>query len=116
MMTAFVKELADKFARENKGSVEIIDLRTIAPWDKATVLASVRKTSRLLVVHEACLTGGFGGEVAAVVAEEAFEDLDAPVRRHAAKDVPIPYAKVLEDAVLPSSASIAAAMLDMLAY
>jgi 2-oxoisovalerate dehydrogenase E1 component len=116
MMTAFVKELADKFARDGKGNVEVVDLRTISPWDKETVLASVRKTSRLLVVHEACLTGGFGGEIAAVIAEEAFEDLDAPVKRHAAKDVPIPYAKVLEDAVLPSAESIASAMLEMLAY
>ena len=69
-------------------SVEIIDLRTVMPWDKQAVLESVRKTSKVLVLHEDTRTGGFGGEIAATVAEEAFEDLDAPVRRIAAPDTP----------------------------
>jgi len=87
---------------ENDGvSVEIIDLRTILPWDKAAVLESVRKTSKLLVLHEDTHTGGFGAEIVASVAEEAFEDLDAPVRRITAPDCPVPFAPPLEKAYIP---------------
>jgi pyruvate/2-oxoglutarate/acetoin dehydrogenase E1 component len=77
-------------------SVEIIDLRTILPWDKDAVLASVRKTSKALVLHEDTRTGGFGAEIAATIAEEAFEDLDGPVRRIAAPDTPVPFSPALE--------------------
>jgi 2-oxoisovalerate dehydrogenase E1 component len=83
-----------------EGRVEVIDLRTIAPWDRGCVLSSVRKTGRCLVVHEDNITAGFGAEVAAVVADEGFWYLDAPVRRVAPKDVPMPYHPVLLDAVL----------------
>jgi pyruvate/2-oxoglutarate/acetoin dehydrogenase E1 component len=87
---------------ENDGvSVEIVDLRTILPWDKAAVLESVRKTSKLLILHEDTHTGGFGAEIAASVAEEAFEDLDAPVRRITAPDCPVPFAPQLEKAYIP---------------
>ena len=82
--------------------VEVIDLRTIAPWDRAAVLASVQKTGRALVLHEDTLTAGFGAEIAAVLAKEAFWFLDAPVDRMAVEDVPMPYHPVLLDAVLPS--------------
>jgi pyruvate/2-oxoglutarate/acetoin dehydrogenase E1 component len=82
-------------------SVEIVDLRTVMPWDKQAVLDSVRKTSKVLVLHEDTRTGGFGGEIAATIAEEAFEDLDAPVRRIAAPDCPVPFAPVLEKAYIP---------------
>ncbi len=80
--------------------VELIDLRTIAPWDRACVLESVRKTGRCVIVHEDNLTAGFGAEIAATVAKEAFWYLDAPVERVAVEDVPMPYHPVLLEAVL----------------
>ncbi len=83
------------------GSVDLLDLRTIAPWDRDGVLASVRKTGRCLIVHEDNMTAGFGAEVAAAVAQDAFWFLDAPVERVAPRDVPMPYHEVLLDAVLP---------------
>lgn len=87
-------------------SVEVIDPRTIRPLDEETILASVRKTGRLVVAHEACKTGGFGGEIAAVVAEKAFEYLRAPIARVAAFDTPMPFNDKLEAAVIPSRDSI----------
>src|SRR5207244_11031063 len=82
-------------------SVEIVDLRTILPWDKEAVLASARKTSKVLVLHEDTRTGGFGAEIAATIAEEAFEDLDAPIKRIAAPDSPVPFSPPLEKAFIP---------------
>src|SRR5439155_24822640 len=82
-------------------SIEIIDLRTVMPGDKEAVLASARKTSKVLVLHEDTRTGGFGGEIAATIAEEAFEDLDAPVKRLAAPDTPVPFSPTLEKAFIP---------------
>jgi 2-oxoisovalerate dehydrogenase E1 component len=87
-------------------SVEIIDLRTISPWDKELVMESVKKTNRAIVVHEDTMTGGFGGEIAARITEEAFRDLDAPVMRHAAKDSHIPYSPTYENYVLPNPQKI----------
>jgi len=95
-----------KAAQSIDQSIEIIDLRTIIPWDKELILISVRKTGRCLVVHEDAITGGFGGEIAAFVSQEVFTHLDAPVRRLATKDVPIPYNKRLMDQVIPTSANI----------
>src|SRR5436305_9238540 len=86
-------------------SVEIIDLRTVMPWDKAAVLASARKTSKVLVLHEDTHTGGFGAEIAATIGEEAFEDLDAPVKRIAAPDTPVPLSPPPENAVIPQAAA-----------
>lgn len=91
-------------------SVELMDLRTIAPWDRDAVLASVRKTGRCLIVHEDTLTAGFGAEIAATVAKEAFWWLDAPVERLAVEDVPMPYHPVLLGAVLPDEERIVGAM------
>ena len=90
--------------------VELLDLRTVAPWDREAVLASVRKTGRCLVVHEDALTAGFGAEVAATVAQHAFWFLDAPVERLAVEDVPMPYHPVLLDAVLPTMERIGEAI------
>jgi 2-oxoisovalerate dehydrogenase E1 component beta subunit len=95
---------------------EIIDLRSLVPLDKETFLSSVRKTSRALVVYEAHLTGGFGGEVAAIIAQEAFDVLDAPVTRVASLDVPVPFAGPLEDAMLPNAEKIYRAAVDVLEY
>ena len=83
-------------------SIELLDLRTVAPWDREAVLASVRKTGRCLVVHEDTITAGFGAEIAATLAKDAFWHLDAPVDRLAVEDVPMPYHSVLLEAVLPS--------------
>ena len=88
---------------------EVIDVRSLVPLDKETILASVRKTRRVLVVHEAIKRGGYGGEIAALVAEEAFDDLDAPPRRLAGVETPIPYAQALELGVVPQVADIVAA-------
>jgi 2-oxoisovalerate dehydrogenase E1 component len=88
----------------------------VAPWDRAAVLASVRKTRRCLIVHEDTLTAGFGAEIAAVVAEEAFLSLDAPISRLAVPDVPTPYNVALMDAVLPSVAGIAAKMKELIEF
>jgi pyruvate dehydrogenase E1 component beta subunit len=85
---------------------EVIDLRTLVPLDREAVLASVRRTHRALVVHEAVKRGGYGAEIAAMIAEEAFDDLDAPPRRLAGLETPIPYAQHLELAVVPQVADI----------
>jgi pyruvate dehydrogenase E1 component beta subunit len=96
----FSLEAAEKLAADGV-EAEVIDLRSLVPLDRDAVLASVRKTHRLLVVHEAIKRGGYGGEIAAIVAEEAFDDLDAPPRRLAGLETPIPYAQHLEKTVVP---------------
>jgi 2-oxoisovalerate dehydrogenase E1 component len=103
-------------SQQVKVAVEVIDLRTIAPWDSKTVLDSARKTHRCLIVHEDTLTAGFGAEVAATVARDAFLSLDAPVERLAVPDVPLPYSLHLLRAVLPGVETIAAKMEELLAF
>ena len=95
-------EAAERFGER----VELIDLRTISPWDRAAVLASVTRTGRCLIVHEDNLTAGFGAEVAGTVAQEVFWHLDAPVERLAPRDIPMPYHPILLAAVLPDVAMI----------
>ena len=108
---------ADEAAQKLDGvSVEIIDLRSILPWDEAAVLTSVRKTSKVLVLHEDTRTGGFGAEIAATIAEHAFEDLDAPVRRLTAPDTPVPFSPTLEQAFLPQVDDVAAAITALVEY
>ena len=97
-------------------SVEIIDLRTVMPWDKTAVLESARKTSKVLVLHEDTRTGGFGAEIAATVAEEAFEDLDAPVKRIAAPDAPVPFSPPLEKAFIPQVDDVTAGLRELAEY
>lgn len=98
-------EAAEKLSQEGV-SAEIIDLRTLLPLDEETILESVKKTSKALVLHEDTLTGGIGGEIAARIMERAFEWLDAPVVRVAAPDTPIPYSPPLEDAFLPNTEKV----------
>ncbi|MBL0170601.1 MAG: pyruvate dehydrogenase [Gemmatimonadaceae bacterium] len=104
-----------KAAESFSDQVELIDLRTIAPWDRDTVLASVRKTHRCLIVHEDNLTAGFGAEIAGVLASDAFWDLDAPVERLAPRDIPMPYHPQLLEAVLPDVGQIVNAVTGLLA-
>lgn len=93
-----------------QASVEVIDLRTISPWDRETVLASVAKTRRSIVVHEDTMTGGFGAEIAATISRESFLRLDAPVERLAVPDIPLPYNVALLETILPNVTSIAIQM------
>jgi 2-oxoisovalerate dehydrogenase E1 component beta subunit len=110
-------EAAETLAREDGLEAEVVDLRTLRPLDTATVLASVRKTARALVVHEANRFGGFGAEVAATIAEEAFEDLDAPVTRLAGPEVPgVPFHHSLEDWFMLNPAKIVEAARRLAAY
>jgi 2-oxoisovalerate dehydrogenase E1 component len=96
--------------------VEVVDLRSLVPWDRETVLESVGRTNRLLVAHEDVLTLGFGAEVAAVVAQEAFTSLDAPVRRLGAADCPVPYNWHLEKAVLPQTDDLVRELRELVAF
>jgi pyruvate dehydrogenase E1 component beta subunit len=96
--------------RDERIDVEVVDLRTLAPLDRATVLASVRKTGRLVIAHEAWKVGGFGAEVAAVVAEEGFGDLRAPIVRVGMAHLPVPSALSLRELVIPSAETIAGAV------
>lgn len=104
------------YEKETGKSIELIDLRTIAPWDKELVLESVKKTGRALVVHEDTMTSGFGAEISAVISKELFRWLDAPVTRVAAKDSHIPYAPVYEEDVLPNEHKIKDALAELLKY
>jgi 2-oxoisovalerate dehydrogenase E1 component beta subunit len=106
---------AEELAKEGK-SVRVIDLRTLVPLDRAIITAAARETNRVLIVHEHPQSGGIAGEVAAVINEEAFDWLDAPIRRVCPPDVPVPYAPSLEDAYLPKAADIARVCREMLAY
>jgi pyruvate/2-oxoglutarate/acetoin dehydrogenase E1 component len=102
-------------ALENEGiSVEVVDLRTLTPLDMETILASVRRTGRAMVVHEACKRGGVGGDIAAMLMEEAYDDLDGPVVRVAGKNTPVPYNVAIEQACVPSVEDIVEGVLRML--
>ena len=97
-------------------STEIVDLRSVLPWDREAVLDSVRKTSKALVLHEDTHTGGFGAEIAATIAEHAFEDLDGPVRRITAPDSPVPFSPPLEKAYIPQVEDVVAGVRELAQY
>ena len=99
-MTYLSLEAAEQLAKEGI-EAEVVDLRTLKPFDFDLIAESVKKTYNVLIVHEACLTGGFGGEIAARIGEELFDYLDAPVARIGAKDVPMPFSPVMESFVMP---------------
>lgn len=108
--------LAERVAEELGAEIEILDLRTLCPLDVDAILASARRTGKVLVAHEATRSAGVGAEVAALVTEQAFEHLDAPVRRLTAADVPIPFSPPLEQAVLPQLEDMKEACRELLAY
>jgi 2-oxoisovalerate dehydrogenase E1 component beta subunit len=117
LMTHHSLSAAETVQAEDGVSVEVIDLRSISPWDKECVLESVKKTGKALVVYEDNITGGFGAEVAATIAEIAFDYLDAPIVRIASPDVPVaPYAGVLEDFILPNPEKIVAGIRKVTSY
>jgi acetoin:2,6-dichlorophenolindophenol oxidoreductase subunit beta len=102
-------EAAETLAAEGIAA-EVLDPRTLVPLDKAAIIASVQKTGRLVVVHEAVKRGGFGGEIASMIAEEAFDYLDAPIKRVAGRNVPIAFNEALEKQAIPAAEDIVAAV------
>jgi 2-oxoisovalerate dehydrogenase E1 component len=112
----FALQAAEKLRAEDGVDIEVLDLRTLIPYDRDAIAATVRKTGRALVVHEANITGGFGGEIASYVGEELFPFLDAPVRRLASKDIPVGFAKTLEQATLISAEDLRHAALALARY
>jgi pyruvate dehydrogenase E1 component beta subunit len=102
-------EAADRLGQEGI-QAEVVDPRCLAPFDRGTVFASVRKTNRVVIVEEAAKTGAFGAQIAAWLAEELFDHLDAPIQRVAAKDVPVPFSPPMEEFVLPNTGDIVAAV------
>ncbi|MBI3361559.1 MAG: alpha-ketoacid dehydrogenase subunit beta [Chloroflexi bacterium] len=116
IMHYYTLQAAEMVAAEGI-SAEVVDLRTLLPVDKETIIASVKKTGKALIVHEDNLTGGYGAEVAAIIAEEAFTALDAPVKRLAAPDVPAaPFSHPMQDWFMPNPQKIAAAMRELANY
>jgi len=109
-------EVAEKIAKETGKSIEVVDTRSLNPLDKEGILSSVKKTNRALVVHEDKMFAGFGGEIAALIASEAFEYLDAPVKRVGATFTPVGFYRALENAILPDNGKIEKAVNELLAY
>jgi 2-oxoisovalerate dehydrogenase E1 component beta subunit len=114
-MVHMALDAAKKLA-EDGVEAEIVDLRSLAPLDREAILTTVAKTSRALLLHEATLTGGIGGELAAIISEEAFEYLDAPVMRVASADAPVPYSPPLEAAFLPNVDKVVSAARRLVKY
>src|SRR5687767_815903 len=109
-------EAADQLEKEDGLSVEVVDLRSLSPLDEDAIVATVKKTNRVLIVHEDTRTGGIAGEITARINESCFEWLDAPVLRVTAHDIPLPYAPQLEDFVLPQTSDIVRVVRRLAAY
>lgn len=109
-------DIAEKMEKEEGKSIEVIDLRSLSPLDTETIMTSVKKTNKVLVVHEDKVFGGFGGEIAAQIASEAFEYLDAPVKRLGAAFTPVGFNRILEKATLPNEEKIRNAVIELLNY
>ena len=109
-------ERCENAAKASGKSVEVIDLRTLIPWDKDAVIKSVKKTSRCLVVHEDNGTAGFGAEILSVIGESCFMDLDAPLSRLTMPDIPSPHNPVLLNAAVPSEADIETKILQLISF
>ncbi len=109
-------QIAEKLAQESGKSIEVVDIRSLIPLDKESIFASVKKTGRALVVHEDKVFGGFGGEIAAIIASEAFEYLDAPVKRIGSTFTPVGFNRILEKAILPNSDKIMQAARELISY
>ncbi len=114
--THFCLEAAEKLAREDGVEARVVDLRSLMPLDVELILSSARETGKVLVVHEDNLTGGIGAEISALIADQAFQWLDAPIRRVGALDTPVPFAPPLEEFVLPNARKILRAMRDLAAF
>ena len=109
-------QAAEQLAKEGKGNVEVVDLRSLIPLDKETIFESVKKTSKVLIVHEDKVFSGFGAEVAATIADEMFRYLDAPIQRVGSTFTPVGFNPILERAILPNTALIYEAAKKLLAY
>jgi pyruvate/2-oxoglutarate/acetoin dehydrogenase E1 component len=107
---------AQVLAEDDDLAVEVLDLRSLSPLDREAIMASVKHTNKVLIVHEDTLTGGIGAELSAILAEDLFEYLDGPITRVAAPDVPFPYAPPLEEAYLPNAKKILMAARELAAY
>jgi 2-oxoisovalerate dehydrogenase E1 component len=114
--TQMCMKAAERIEKETGQSVEVIDIRSLIPLDEESILASVRKTNRALVVHEDKVFAGFGGEIAALITEKAFEHLDAPVRRVGSTFTPVGFNRILEGATLPNEEKIYHAAIKLLKY
>jgi 2-oxoisovalerate dehydrogenase E1 component beta subunit len=109
-------EAAELLSQEDV-DVEVVDLRTLRPLDTETIINSVKKTGKILIVHEDNLTGGVGAEIAAIVADQAFEYLDGPISRLCGPDIPtMPFAQSLEEAYLPNTDKVASALRELTQY
>ena len=116
MLVQRTLDAARKVESAHGVGIEVIDLRTLNPLDTETIFTSVRKTGKVLIAHEDTLTGGFGGEIAALIASACFESLDAPVKRVAARDTPVPYGPALENAMLPQETDIVSRLEELIRY